>query len=120
MKSKKTVGGGEVEPQEPKLTKEQSEELAGVIIAVTPLLCSIDLDYAKLGVRKFRKQANFQDSAAVLNPRYDPDRSKLIRVKADALEGLIQFVEKSIEAGMLSDEIEANDQRRDQIMKMFM
>lgn len=71
----------------------KSMELAMHIEGIKTHAFMMDLDYLKVAEEAFRRRASFQDSAAVLNPQYHPDKSNLLRLQAQALHHLHQFIE---------------------------
>ena len=62
----------------------QSVELADQLIQIAKIIQVMDHDYLKESVEAFKKQASFQDSAAVLNPRYYEKKPDLIHKQAEA------------------------------------
>ena len=102
------------------ITVEKSQELADSIIGLKFSLFTVDVDYAKAVIHSMRKQASFQDSAAVLNPLYMPEKSDLIRMQANMLEHLIQFIELGKEVDQMKGSIAQAEANRNNILKMFM
>lgn len=106
--------------EETTITTEKSQELADHINGIKLILFFVDVEYAKAVVKAMRKQASFQDSAAVLNPTYMPEKSDLIRKQAEMLEHLVQFIELGKEVDQMKASIARTDETRSKILKMFM
>lgn len=97
----------------------KSMELAGQIEGIKAFAMMMDLDHLRESIKHFREQASFQDSAAVLNPRYNPKKSQLLDMQATALENLLGFVERLKKCQEMKDSIKQDDAVRDEIEKMF-
>jgi len=97
----------------------KAEELAMVIEMMKPFILSMDLDYAKEVAEEFRKQASFEDSAAVLNPLYNPLKPRIIRKQSESLTLLINFVESLKEIQGMKDQLAKEQATQQDIMKMF-
>ena len=101
------------------VTKEKSEELALGSELIKNSLPMIDVEYAKAVVKKIEEQASFQDSAAVLNPRYNPEKTKIIRLQAVMLTKLIEFIETGVEINNMKKSAASYENHLDEIQKMF-
>lgn len=99
---------------------QKSYELADVINKMKPLLHKMDLEYAKHALEAMRDAAHFNDTAAVLNPSYDPDKTRWLSVQCDALGKLIEYVELLKECDVLKAKVAQNGAQRSEIMKMFL
>lgn len=97
----------------------KSLELAGIINAMKPLILCMDLEYAKECARQIIDQGHWQDSAIVLNPSYDMNKSKLLRMQGDALNTLISYIEKLKGIDAMKVSISETDGKRADILKMF-
>lgn len=97
----------------------KSMELAGQINMIKSILFGIDEEHLKQAIEAFRKQASFQDSAAVLNPRYDPQKSNLLNVQAATLEALLSFWNGLKNCEELKGKIKQNDKVREEIDALF-
>jgi len=102
------------------LTQEKSEELAGQITILQQFICNMDLAYAREAAESILRQAEWQDSAAVLNPRYNPDKQNIMRIQAQGLLSLVDFGEKMIQVGKMKADLSVSDANLDRIAKMFL
>lgn len=98
----------------------KSYELAYQIEMIKSFLITMDLEHAKKAAESFIDQGNWQDSAAVLNPSYNPEKSDLLRLSGKALMKLVEYVELSKEIDEMKQKIAANGAVRESINKMFM
>jgi hypothetical protein len=101
------------------LTKERSQQLADTLEAIKIMLWGIDIEYAKAVSAAMRQDASRQDSLAVLNPRYNPDKSKLICLQSSMLDNIIEYVEKGKQVDALKTEINLSEAAFDKIAAMF-
>lgn len=101
------------------MNQEKSQELADLINDIKMPLFFMDLEYAKEAMEQMMKQANWQDSAAVLNPSYNPDKSNLLRLQGSALNHLIKYVETLKEVDKMKEKISTHDVAIDKIKQMF-
>lgn len=99
---------------------QKSYELAALINMMKPILHEMDLEYAKVAVSRMRDSAHFHDTAAVLNPSYDPDKTRWMTVQCDALSKLIEYVELLRECDKLKATVTKNGIQRAEIAKMFL
>lgn len=99
---------------------EKSQELADTINSIKIPLILIDCDYAREAAKQMKEQAGWQDSAAVLNPMYNPLKQDIIRKQADALNSLVDFVEALKEVEEMKKTMAVHDCNQQQIMKMFL
>jgi hypothetical protein len=97
----------------------KSLELANQINVIKSVLFGVDEEYLKHCIETFRNQASFQDSAAVLNSRYDPTKSTLLNVQAATLETLLSFWNGLKKCEELKGKIAQNDKNRETIESMF-
>lgn len=97
----------------------KSMELAGQINMIKSILFGMDEEHLKQAIDAFRNQASFQESAAVLNPRHDPQKSNLLYVQATTLECLLQFWNGLKNCEELKGQIAENDKNREAIESMF-
>lgn len=97
----------------------KSIELAGQINIIKVVLFQINEDHLKQSIEAFKNQASFQDSAAVLNPRYNSDKSDLLRVQANTLQSLLAFWEGLKECERLKGKMADNDKNRAAIESLF-
>ncbi len=98
---------------------QKSYELADIINKMKPLLIEMDLDYAKVAVAGMLDMANFHDSAAVLNPGYDPSKTEHLQMQCKALSKLIEYVELLKQCDVLKAKVAQNGAQRAGIMKLF-
>jgi len=98
----------------------KSYELADIINRMKPIIHEMDLDYAKEAIAGMRNLASFNDSAAILNPMYDPTKTDHLYLQCKALSKLIEYVELLKECDKLKAKCVHNDARRSEISKMFL
>lgn len=98
---------------------EKSEQLAGVLKSILPLLYLIDDEYIKEAYEQMYKDASMHDSMAALNPSYNLDSSRLMRTQAMALEHLEQFKETLIECGKLKEKLRKDKEIKEQFKAYF-
>lgn len=101
------------------LSKEKSEELASNIEGIKLFLMSVDLDYAKEVSKSMRQQASWQDSAAVLNSMYNPDKQNILRKQSEMLGCIIKFIELGKETDAMKKKVAQVDAMQQNVMKMF-
>lgn len=101
------------------MNTEKSEELAECINSIKMMLWIMDIAYAKEAVEAMRNQASFEDSAAVLNPMYNPEKTRLITEQAKMLEHLIQFVEIGKQVDEMKKSVNQYSENQRKIMQMF-
>ena len=97
----------------------KSMELAGQIEMIKLGALLVDTDYLETAILSIRKQASFEDSAAVLNPRWNPHTSGLLTVQANTLQHLLQFIEGLKRCDELKQEKAKHTDAQDEISKMF-
>ena len=109
------------EKDEFKPNLEQSEHMATTINHINMILAmrGFDIEYAKKAVEGFQKDASMQDSMAALSAKYNPDKTSLIRQKAQVLESLIKYVELSIEVGAVQSNIEDQEKAQSELDQLF-
>lgn len=95
-------------------------ELAGAINAMKPFLLYIDLEFARKCVNDLREHGGFIDSAAVLNPMYNPLKPDIIRKQAKALSLLVEFIELLKEVDQMKERLSNEQANKEEIMKLFM
>lgn len=98
---------------------EESEKQAAILKIIRAYCESLDIDYLRQCLIDMRDQAVRQDSIAVLNMSYNPDKTKHLSMTAQALENLILFVENCKKAEELSLKILETDKLREDISKLF-
>jgi hypothetical protein len=98
----------------------KSLQLADVINRMKPLLMEIDLEHAMETAKQMSRHGDWQDSAAVLNPSYDPDKSDLLRVQGKALSTLVEYAKLLKRCDELKETVAANSAARSEIDKMFL
>lgn len=101
------------------ITQEKSQELADCINNIKIPLLYMDIEYAKAAAEQMIEQASFQDSAAVLNPMYNPEKSDTIRKQAKMLQHLISFIEIGKEVDEHKKSIANHSNQQEKIIKMF-
>lgn len=93
--------------------------LAAQIEQVKAIILQMDMEYAESAAKTMQEQASFQDSAAVLNPNYNPDKSDLIRQQAHTLSLLCRFVAGLKECERMKEAVQKGDAARAEIQKLF-
>lgn len=99
---------------------QKSYELADIINKMKPFLNEMDLDYARSAIAHMQEVAGFNDSAAVLNPHYDPAKTDLMYVQCQALSKLVEYVELLKKCDQLKATVGRNNQQRSEILKFFL
>jgi hypothetical protein len=99
---------------------DKSMELASQLEGMKAFLMIMDVDYIREMSVNFYKQADFQDSAAVLNPMYNPVKQELLRKQAKSLSILGEFITLLKEADELKREVRSHEEAQSDIMKLFM
>lgn len=105
---------------EQKISLEKSQELANHIIMIAGIIQTIDLDYLKLAAKELLKQAQWQESAAVLNPSYPQVKNELLYAQAQALSILSKYIEKLKEIDNLKGRTEVESDQIQKIHNLFM
>lgn len=97
----------------------KSMELGSQIGMIKLVLFQIDEAHLKQSIESFKSQASFQDSAAVLNPRYDTTKSRLLNAQANTLQKLFEFWEGLKRCEELKAEVVKNEANRSAIESLF-
>jgi len=107
-------------------TLEQNMEVARVIEMIKAFVHSEGyfeddkIKYLMAVAGKMFSHANFQDSAAVLNPGYDPVKSDLIRKQAKGVQLFAEFLKTLKECQALNDKVAANEKDIEKIARLFL
>ena len=88
---------------------EKAKQLAVAINLLKPIFFLIDLDFAKLAAKEMIDNANRLDSMAVLNPRYNPEKTRNQTLQAKTLMHLVSFIEGLIESDETKQKIKATE-----------
>lgn len=97
----------------------KSLDLAAQINAMKPFIMEMDLGWLKEMIIRFNNQAAFEQSAAVLNPRYNPEKQDLLMVQASTMQHLYNFIQGLKECDRLKLNVAAHENRQDEIAKLF-
>lgn len=97
----------------------KSLDLAAQINAMKPIIMDMDLQWLGTMIDRFQDQASFEASAAVLNPRYNPEKQELLKVQAKTMSHLLNFVEGLKECDRLKLNVAAHENKLDEIAKLF-
>lgn len=100
--------------------QEKAQELANIINMIKMPLLNVDLSYAKQAAIDMHNRASFLDSAAVLNPLYNPLKSDIMRRQAKSLTLLIGFIEELHEIQKMKDQLTQEQAAQQDVMKLFM
>lgn len=98
---------------------DKSLELAERINEMKITLLRIDLDYAKEMAGKMQDRGNFMDSAAALNPMYNPAKSDVYRLQGKSLGLLVEFIETLKEIDKLKAEANRYESNQQTLMNLF-
>lgn len=101
------------------LSKEKSEELASHIEGIKLNLMFVDVEYAKEVSKSMCNQASWQDSTALFNPMYEPDRQNILRMQAEMLDCIVKFIELGKETDAMKKKVAQVDAMRQDVMKLF-
>ncbi len=85
--------------------RQKAEELATQIGLIKSVIHMVDVDFARKTVKDMKQGANRMDSTAALNRKYNPTRSKLMFIKAQALELFCDFIDKLKESDKVALEL---------------
>ena len=97
----------------------RSLDLAAHINAMKPIIMDIDLEWLEIMITRFQEQASFEESAAVLNPNYNPEKPPTLKVMAITMSHLLNFIEGLKECDRLKLNVAAYEKQRDEISKLF-
>lgn len=103
----------------PKLSVEQSEQIAFQIQVLNQFAFSLDVEYLKALVKEQRNQASMYDSAAVLNRAWNPNKAALLHAYADTLQALVDYIEANMRVTEAKKKVEAHDQMAGELSKLF-
>jgi hypothetical protein len=98
---------------------EKSEEQAAILTVIILMLDGLDAEYLAEVAVEMKNNALRMDSAAPLIAGYDPDDSRLIRTKAEALMHLCEFKNGLKEAQMLEDKVSSRKKQQQSINELF-
>jgi hypothetical protein len=98
---------------------DKSLELAERINEIKIPLLLVDLDYAKEVAARMQNHGNFMDSAAALNPMYNPTKSDVYRLQGKSLCLLVEFIETLKEVDKLKAEALRHEMNQEKIMNLF-
>lgn len=98
----------------------KSYKLAAQLRDMIPIIQEIDLEYTRTVANALVSKGNFNDSAAVLNPSYDPDASDLFRIQGNALLKFVEYIDLLKNIDELKLKVSANSRHRSDISKMFL
>ena len=98
---------------------EKSEEQGADLKTIIALLPGIDTDYLTEAAKSFKTQASRMDAAAALISAYDPDQSKLLRLKADALIHLSDFKASLLQAQDIETKVQGKKKQQEFINGLF-
>jgi hypothetical protein len=102
------------------ITREKSEEMALLITMINNYAEQLDFEYLFEGARQTRAQAERYDATAPLNRMWSEHGSKLLNLKADALDALAKFCKSSIEISALEKVKAHSDDLSERFSKQFM
>ncbi len=105
--------------QDIELTEEKSNELANVIITLNVSTRFIDVDYAMAAASKLRTLANNNDTTAVLNRSYNPNKSDLLNKQAESLECLCSYIRALRECDKLKQIVSSYDNNIKNFTQLF-
>jgi len=97
----------------------KSLELAAQINAIKPIIIEMNLEWLGHMIDRFQEQASFEASAAVLNPRYNPEKQSLLQVQAKTMSHLLNFIEGLKECDRLKLNVAAYEHQMDEVAILF-
>jgi hypothetical protein len=83
------------------------------------ILFQIDREYLDEVIKKWDDQASFEDSAAVLNPLYRPEKTDVLREQGKSLRLLRDFHESLIKCQEAKDKDAAAKISQDKLKSLF-
>lgn len=98
---------------------EKSHELAAVITMMKPYFHMIDLEFAKSAAVGMHERANWLDSAAALNPMYNPLKCDIMRKQANALSKLVEVIDDLKEVDQMKAQLAQEESTQQDIMNLF-
>lgn len=98
---------------------DKAYQLADAINGMKIWFHLIDLDYAKQAAADMHRKASFTDSAAVLNPLYNPLKPDIMRKQAKALNLLIQVIEELKEVDRMKAKLSEQEKNQQDIINIF-
>ena len=75
-----------------KLTKEQSQEQADLIMMARMFIAQMDKEYLDEVVKEMRRDASHYDATAALNRKWTEQGSELLYAQANQLQALSEFI----------------------------
>lgn len=102
------------------MTQEQSVRLAQALEMIKFAIHNIDYDYLKLAAQKLGEQATFENTAAILNPRFNPHKNDSVRLSAKALFTLVQYIDALKEIDKAKAAANDHEEAVDKISAMFL
>jgi hypothetical protein len=103
----------------PQMNEVQSNQLAAMISGIAFYARTIDLDYLKLSEESFNNQASFQDSTAIINRNYNPEKNNALRLSAKALYILHEYIITLKEIDEAKRQAALYDDQADKIAALF-
>lgn len=102
-----------------KTLQDKSTDLATMIDMIKIAIYGIDMEHLKNAIKTFYNQASFQESAAILNPSYNPVKNDLLKQQAKSLQHLYDFIEGLKKCDELKGKVAEGDERILQTQKLF-
>lgn len=98
---------------------EKSQQQANILILISNHLRELDADYLKEASKRMFNDANRQESIAVLNPRFNRDKTILMKAQSAALGTLVDYINILKECDELKTKIAMRDNSISEIEKLF-
>lgn len=100
-------------------TIQKSEQQAEIIKTIAIQICFLDVDYCYEAANDMCKQANRQESMAVLNPNHPQVKNDILRTQGKALLLLCEYVNTLKEVEKLKLQLANENKNMDKINRMF-
>lgn len=102
------------------LTKEKSEQQADIIKMIALPVIMLDTEYCTEAAKDMRRQASFQQSISILNPKHSPTKDSIVYKQADALMHLVKYVESLKEIEELKSRLRIEEEQQAKIAELFL
>lgn len=106
--------------EEQQAQEKKAQEQADIIMQIAFPVVMLDIEFCKNSSKTWMEQASRQESMAVLNRRYEPIKTEILREKAKALRLLAEYAESLKEIQNLKNKLAEAEINNEKIDKLFM